>query len=87
VNLAPFLDIVFAGVLLVRALANINAMRLGTTKHCYRALNIVVAVAALGVILTAFSGGEVRYYAHIAITGALAILVVIGRRQADKLSA
>ncbi len=86
-NLAPLFDIAFAGVLLVRALANINAMRWGTTKHCFRALNITVAVAALGVILTAFSGGEVRYYAHVAITGALAILVLIGRRQSDKLVA
>lgn len=80
----PWLDIAAALVLLAQAMRNINHMQRGT-KHCFRLLNIGIAVAALGVILTAFHGGEIRYGAHVLITCAMAVLVIIGRRRADRL--
>jgi len=86
VSIVPWLDIAAASVLLVRSFININRMHWGT-KHCYRVLNVGIAVAALAVIFTAFKDGDTRYYAHVLITCAMAVLVVLGRREADKLSA
>lgn len=82
----PWLDVVAAAVLLGLSMANINHMRRGS-KHCFRFLNIGIAVAALGVMLTAWQGGEVRYIAHVVLTVAFAAQAIIGRRRTDRLQA
>lgn len=78
------LDFAAAAVLFVRALLNLDRID-ARTKHCYRAINIVLAIGAAGVLVLWPVDLDLWIGAHVAVFVALAGQTLMGRRRFDKI--
>lgn len=72
-------DVLFAAIIVWRALCNINQMT-RATSHVIRAVNILLALGAAGVVLAPFYEHEVSDWMHTVALAAFAALMVLNRR-------
>lgn len=78
------LDMLAAVVLFLRALINLDRID-HRTKHCYRAINLVLAVGAMGVLVLWPVDLDLWISAHVAVFTAIAGQTLMGRRRFDKI--
>lgn len=74
------LDIIAGAILVAHAFVAIAHMS-RRTRHCIRGAFIVVAVGAVGMVLSPLMDVEWRRYAHVAVVAAWALLVMVDQRK------
>lgn len=79
------IDIAAGIVLLCRAFPALVAMSVFTC-HRFRVIYIVLAVGAVGMVLSPWMDAEWRRYAHVAVIAALTLQALIDRRTQGRLT-